>query len=165
MAKESFRFIHASDFHLEKPLQDIFDLPDHLKKVLVEAPWKAAEAVFEHAVVENVDFVVLAGDVLHPLTSGAQGVAFLLDQFQTLRDVLVTPIFCDKNHSVNGIEARVKSEESGPIWSVLAPAVARTRCWKRIPRLDFTPNDLGMHGNAPKRTRINTSDDFGHFKS
>ena len=88
-----------------------------------------------------------------------------LDQFETLRDVLVTPIFCDKNHSVNGIEARAKSEESGPIWSVLAPAVATTRCWKRIPPLDFTPNDLGMHGNAPKRTRINASDDFGHFKS
>jgi exonuclease SbcD len=86
MAKESFRFIHASDFHLEKPLQDIFDLPDQLKKTLVEAPWKSAEAVFEHAIVENVDFVVLAGDLLHPLTTGAQGIAFLLEQFQTLRE-------------------------------------------------------------------------------
>ena len=51
MAKESFRFIHASDFHLERPMQDVLDLPDHLRRSLVEAPWKAAEAVFEHAVV------------------------------------------------------------------------------------------------------------------
>ena len=85
MAKESFRFIHASDFHLERPLQDIFDLPDHLKRTLVEAPWKAAEAVFEHAVLENVDFIVLAGDILNPLTTGAQGIAFLLEQFEILR--------------------------------------------------------------------------------
>ena len=85
MAKESFRFIHASDFHLERPLQDILDLPDHLKRTLVEAPWRAAEAVFEHAVVENVDFVVLAGDLLNPISSGAQGVACLLEQFETLR--------------------------------------------------------------------------------
>lgn len=85
MAKESFRFIQASDFHLERPLQDILDLPEHLRRTLVEAPWKAAEAVFEHAVVENVDFVLLAGDLLNPLTSGAQGVAFLLEQFETLR--------------------------------------------------------------------------------
>ncbi|MEZ6077889.1 MAG: metallophosphoesterase [Pirellulaceae bacterium] len=86
MAKESFRFIHASDFHLERPLQDILDLPENLKKTLVDAPWKAAEAVFEHAVVENVDFVILCGDLLNPLTCGAAGVAFLLDQFETLRE-------------------------------------------------------------------------------
>ncbi|MBX3421411.1 MAG: DNA repair exonuclease [Pirellulaceae bacterium] len=85
MAKESFRFIHASDFHLERPLQDIYDLPEHLKRTLVEAPWKAAEAVFEHAIIENVDFVILSGDILNPATAGAQGVAFLLDQFELLR--------------------------------------------------------------------------------
>ncbi|MCA9134324.1 MAG: DNA repair exonuclease [Planctomycetales bacterium] len=86
MAKESFRFIHASDFHLERPLQDILDLPEQLRRTLVEAPWKAAEAIFEHAVVENVDFVVLAGDLLNPLTCGAQGVAFLLSQFEALAE-------------------------------------------------------------------------------
>lgn len=86
MAKESFRFIHASDFHLERPMQDILDLPEHLKKTLVEAPWKAAEAVFEHAVVENVDFVLLAGDLLNPAACGAAGIAFLLEQFETLRE-------------------------------------------------------------------------------
>jgi DNA repair exonuclease SbcCD nuclease subunit len=86
MAKESFRFIHASDFHLERPLQDILDLPENLRKTLVEAPWKAAEAIFEHAVVENVDFVVLAGDLVNPATTGAQGIAFLLNHFDTLRE-------------------------------------------------------------------------------
>lgn len=85
MAKESFRFIHASDFHLERPMQDIFDLPDHLRKTLVEAPWKAAEAIFEHAVVENVDFVLLSGDILNPLSSGAAGAAFLVEQFEILQ--------------------------------------------------------------------------------
>jgi DNA repair protein SbcD/Mre11 len=86
MAKESFRFIHASDFHLERPLQDILDVPENLRKTLVEAPWKAAEAVFEHAVVENVDFMVLCGDLVNPASSGAQGIAFLLQHFQTLNE-------------------------------------------------------------------------------
>jgi DNA repair protein SbcD/Mre11 len=84
MAKESFRFIHASDFHLERPMQDVLDLPDHLKRTLVDAPWKAAAAVFETAVMENVDFIVLAGDLLNPVSSGAQGIAFLLDHFQEM---------------------------------------------------------------------------------
>ncbi len=84
MVKESFRFIHASDFHLERPMQDIMDLPDHLRRTLVEAPWKAAASVFEHALLENVDFVVLSGDLLNPVAAGAQGVAFLLDRFEEL---------------------------------------------------------------------------------
>ncbi len=86
MAKESFRFIHASDFHLERPMQDILDLPENLRKTLVEAPWKGAEAIFEHAVVENVDFIVLAGDLVNPATTGAQGIAFLLNHFETLKE-------------------------------------------------------------------------------
>lgn len=85
MGKESFRFIHASDFHLERSLQDLLDIPDHLKNALVDGPWKAAEAVFEHAMVEQVDFVLLTGDILNPVSTGAAGPAFLLDQFEQLK--------------------------------------------------------------------------------
>jgi DNA repair protein SbcD/Mre11 len=84
MGKESFRFIHASDFHLDRPLLDLPDLPDHLRAAIVDAPWKAAEAIFENAILENVDFVVLAGDLLNPVSSGAWGPAFLLEQFDAL---------------------------------------------------------------------------------
>jgi DNA repair protein SbcD/Mre11 len=84
MGKESFRFIHAGDFHLERPMQDLLDVPEHLKQGLVDAPWKAAEAVFETAIVENVDFVLLSGDLLNPLSCGACGPAFLLEQFEQL---------------------------------------------------------------------------------
>lgn len=84
MGKESIRFIHASDFHLERAMQDLLDLPEHLKSQLVDAPWKAAESIFEMAVVDNVDFVLLSGDLLNPVSCGAAGPAFLLDQFEKL---------------------------------------------------------------------------------
>lgn len=84
MGKESIRFLHAGDFHLEKPMQDLTDLPDHLKAALTEAPWKAAEAVFESAIVEAVDFVLLSGDLLNPISTGAAGPAFLLEHFERL---------------------------------------------------------------------------------
>ncbi len=84
MGKESFRFIHASDFHLERSMQDLLDIPEHLKNALVDAPWKAAEAVFEHAMVEQVDFLVLTGDLLNPVATGAAGPAFLLEHFDEL---------------------------------------------------------------------------------
>ncbi len=67
-------------------MHDLPDLPDHLRPALVEAPWKAAEAVFEHAILENVDFVLLCGDLLNPISSGACGPAFLIEQFELLRE-------------------------------------------------------------------------------
>jgi len=84
MSKESIRFLHAGDFHLERAMQDLTDLPEHLKASLVDAPWKAAEAVFEAAIVENVDFVLLSGDLLNPISCGALGPAFLIEQFERL---------------------------------------------------------------------------------
>lgn len=91
MPGESFRFIHASDFHLERPLGDLDELPKHLREAIAEAPWKAAEAVFEAAVIENVDFLLLCGDLLNPLTAGPRGMAMLVDQFDALaeRDIPV----------------------------------------------------------------------------
>jgi len=91
MGKESFRFLHAGDFHLERPMQDLTDIPEHLKAALVDAPWKAAEAFFETAILENVDFVLLTGDLLNPISTGASGPAFLLEQFERLaqRNILV----------------------------------------------------------------------------
>jgi DNA repair exonuclease SbcCD nuclease subunit len=90
MGKESIRFLHGGDFHLEKPMQDLTDIPEHLKAALVDAPWKAAEAFFESALIENVDFVLLTGDLLNPNTTGAAGPAFLLDHFERLAQRNIT---------------------------------------------------------------------------
>jgi DNA repair exonuclease SbcCD nuclease subunit len=84
MAKESIRYLHAGDFHLERAMQDLTDIPDHLRSSLTDAPWTAAEAVFEAAIVENVDFVLLTGDLLNPISCGAAGPAFLMEQFERL---------------------------------------------------------------------------------
>lgn len=91
MPGESFRFIHASDFHLERPLGDLDELPKHLRDALAQAPWKAAESVFESAVVENVDFLLLCGDLLNPHLAGPRGMAMLVDHFDALaeRDIPV----------------------------------------------------------------------------
>jgi DNA repair protein SbcD/Mre11 len=92
MAGESFRFIHASDFHLEQPLGDLDVLPAHLREPLATAPFKAAAAVFEAAMVENIDFLVLSGDLLHPATAGPRGVSLLLHHFEQLHQQK-TPVY------------------------------------------------------------------------
>ncbi len=84
MAERSFRFLHAGDFHLEQPAQGLSDAPDHLRSLLLELPYRAAERVFDAALAERVDFVVLAGDLLDVSLAGPHGPLFLNEQFARL---------------------------------------------------------------------------------
>ena len=82
----AFRFLHASDFHLERPPAGLAEMPDHLRDLLVEAPYRAAANVFQAAIDHEVDFIVLAGDLVAPERSGPRGVLFLRDQFARLAE-------------------------------------------------------------------------------
>jgi hypothetical protein len=92
MPGESFRFIHASDFHLESPLGDLDSSPSHLRDAMADAPRRAAQAVFEAALADNIDFLVLCGDLLSPQAAGPHGMALLLDHFEKLH-AKNTPVF------------------------------------------------------------------------
>ncbi|MEK6233323.1 MAG: hypothetical protein N2C14_01275, partial [Planctomycetales bacterium] len=91
MAKRPFRFLHASDFHLELPPQGLLEVPEHLRETLRDAAVLAAEKVFDAALAAEVDFVILVGDLLDVRWSGLRGPLFLTEQFERLaeRDVLV----------------------------------------------------------------------------
>ena len=82
--RSAFRFLHASDFRLELPVLGVTHIPDHLRDALVDAPYRAALAVFDAAVSERVDFVVLSGNIIHPHGAGPLGVHFLQEQFERL---------------------------------------------------------------------------------
>jgi DNA repair exonuclease SbcCD nuclease subunit len=81
---DAFRFLHASDFHLEQPLYGVTEIPDDWKHLFVDAPLQAARKVFETAIKEEVDFVVLSGDLIDPERAGPRAISFLLDQLQLL---------------------------------------------------------------------------------
>ncbi|MEM8669643.1 MAG: DNA repair exonuclease [Planctomycetota bacterium] len=92
MPGESFRFIHAGDFHLESPLGDLDTLPPHLRDAMSTAPRRAAEAVFQAALAENIDFLVLSGDLISPPSAGPHGMSLLLDYFEQL-NAQQTPVY------------------------------------------------------------------------
>lgn len=97
MAGEFCRFLQASDLHLEQPLYGLSEVPDHLRELLLDAPLQAAARVFETALLEDVDFVVLAGDVINPHTAGPRAMSFLLDQLEQLRDHKIAVYWCGGN--------------------------------------------------------------------
>jgi hypothetical protein len=84
MPSRSFRFVQASDFRLEQPPQGLAEIPDHLREPLIEAAYRAAAAVFDLALAEEVDFVVLAGHLVEPELAGPRGPTFLTEQFLRL---------------------------------------------------------------------------------
>ncbi len=86
MSQTPFRFVHASDFHLERPPHGISEAPDHLRKIFLDAPYRAAAKVFDLALAEQVDFLVLCGDLLLPEATGPRGPLFLVEQFTRLQE-------------------------------------------------------------------------------
>ena len=86
MSHRPFRFVHASDFHLETPVEGVAEVPDHLRELLLEAPYTAAERVFDTVLAEEAEFLVLSGDILHPPQTGPRGPLFLAEQFARLAE-------------------------------------------------------------------------------
>jgi DNA repair protein SbcD/Mre11 len=86
MSQRPFRFLHAADLHLDEPVQGLADAPGHLVDLLVDAPLTAARRVFDAAIEQHVDFVVLAGDVVDLRQGSPRELSFLIEQFQRLAD-------------------------------------------------------------------------------
>jgi len=82
---ESFRFLHAGQLHLERPVSGLGEIPHHMRDTLIDAPVTSAERVFDAAIGEEVDFVLLTGDVVQPQLAGPRVLSFLLDQFDKLQ--------------------------------------------------------------------------------
>lgn len=85
MTREPFRFLHAADLHLDRPVTGLTDCPEHLLAAVLDAPRLAAERLFRTALTEKVDFIILSGDVLSTQATGPWGPVFLLEQFERLR--------------------------------------------------------------------------------
>ncbi len=77
---------------------------------VVDAPYRAAERVFDAALHEKVDFVVLSGDLVDPAMAGPRGLVFLGEQFQRLAE-----------RGVGVYWALGRSDQLGP-WSEAWPA-------------------------------------------
>lgn len=64
MSHRPFRFLHASDLHLDAVPSGLAYIPPHLKDAMVGASLEAFARLVDAAIAESVDFVVLAGDAV-----------------------------------------------------------------------------------------------------
>ena len=118
---QPFRFVHASDLHLDRPLSGIAAPPAHLTDVMIDAPYVAARRVFDTAINQRADFLILAGDVVDVLRAGPRAAAFLIEQFERLAAA---------NIAVNWLSAR--AERRGPFPAEL-PLPPNVHVWRPGP--------------------------------
>ena len=164
MSAGPFRFLHAADFHLERPLHGAAELPDHLQDLFLESPYRAAERLLAAAVTESVDFVVLAGDLLDPHRTGPRGPVFLLEQFRRLQERGIAvywvggqtdapeqwPAALELPPNVHRFEADrvqeyVHRREGRPLASICGQSRARRR---KLEPASFRPSDSGLFSIA-----------------
>ena len=91
----AIKFLHASDLHLDRAMSGLAEVPPHLKSTMVNAPYLAAENIFQLAVSEKVDFVLLAGDVVDLDAGGPRAAAFLLNHFERLAERDIRVYWCN----------------------------------------------------------------------
>ncbi|MED3551444.1 DNA repair exonuclease [Cytobacillus praedii] len=56
-------FIHAADLHLDSPMVGLKSLPEQIFKRLQESTFEAFGKIVDSAILHNVDFVIIAGDL------------------------------------------------------------------------------------------------------
>ena len=72
MSTQPFRFLHAADLRVDQPVGGLTKAPEHLRDLLIDAPYRAAEQVFETAIRQDVAMVVLSGNVMDLVTPTAR---------------------------------------------------------------------------------------------
>jgi len=161
MSTWPFRFIHASDLHLERPLMGVAEVPDHLRDLFLESPYTAARRVFEAALVEDVKFVVLSGDIVAPSSSGPRGPLFLVEQFTRLAErgiavywagsaidpPEVWPASVRLPQTVHffprgRVEELLVQSDAGPVARVEGVSCDERRPWRPT---DFQPDPAGLY--------------------
>ena len=92
MADAPLRFVHSSDLRIDRPLHGLSHAPDDLREMLRDAPRLAAERVFDTALTENADALLLAGNAIDLKRAAPRDIVFLIDQFRRL-DKRNIPVF------------------------------------------------------------------------
>jgi exonuclease SbcD len=86
MSQRPFRFLHAANLELDRPVHGLTDVPDHLIDAIVDCPLQAAARLFDAAIDLRVSFLVLSGEIIDPQLAAPREINFLLDQFNRLAD-------------------------------------------------------------------------------
>ncbi len=59
------KFIHAADLHIDRSFEGLVNLDKSVQEKLLEVNLKVLANIVDKAIINEVDFVLLAGDTFH----------------------------------------------------------------------------------------------------
>jgi exonuclease SbcD len=92
------KFIHAADIHLDTPLQGLTNYPGAPVHEIRNATRRAFERVLAAAIAENVDFLVIAGDLYDTGLKSFESALFFNKQMANLKDAGIPVYLIHGNH-------------------------------------------------------------------
>ncbi|GGD55983.1 metallophosphoesterase family protein [Paenibacillus nasutitermitis] len=93
-----FRFIHAADLHVDSPFQGLPDAPAYVRDTLTDSTFQAVQRLVETAIMAEVDFVVIAGDLYDGADRSLRAQLALQKQWQQLHTHGVQLFVIHGNH-------------------------------------------------------------------
>ncbi|GLX66872.1 metallophosphoesterase family protein [Paenibacillus glycanilyticus] len=104
-----FRFIHAADLHLDSPFRGMSKVPERLKEKLMASTFTALRRLTETAIAEQVDFIVVSGDLYDEADRSLKAQLFLLKEWERLQQHGIAVFVIHGNHDpLNGARAELK---------------------------------------------------------
>jgi DNA repair exonuclease SbcCD nuclease subunit len=92
------KFIHCADVHLDTPLQGLAEYPGAPTKEIRNATRRAFEKVLDAAVSEDVDFLIIAGDLYDTGLKSFESALFFNKQMTRLADAGIDVYLIYGNH-------------------------------------------------------------------
>ena len=102
----SFRFFHAADIHLDSPLTGLAGIQGRVAERIRSAPRAAFEALVERAIQDQLDFVVIAGDLYDGTWRDYKTGLFFSEQMGRLNQAGVPVFVLHGNHDAESQIAR-----------------------------------------------------------
>lgn len=95
-------FVHAADFHLGSPIKAVGRASRQRSEALREAGYTAVERIFDVAIEESVDFVIVAGDIYDEESRSVRANEFVAEQFARLAEADIRAYVTYGNHDPVG---------------------------------------------------------------
>ena len=106
-------FVHAADLHLDSPFTGISGIDPELGERLAKATFQAYEAVIELCMDEEVDFLLIAGDVYDSADKSLYAQVRFIEGLRKLDAAGIQVFICHGNHDpLNGWSASLKWPEN-----------------------------------------------------
>lgn len=100
--KDSITFIHAADLHLDSPFVGLKHLPTRLFEKMRESTFLAFSRLITYAINEQVDFVLLAGDLYDEEERSLKAQLKLKKEFERLHEAGIDVYVIHGNHDHMG---------------------------------------------------------------